>query len=308
MTTTYVHPFQKAELGIAPFQCVKVFNKRYQPYPGAPSQPGASCDYCGTAIVQCCVIRDVNGKEFIVGNECVKKTGDNELTAQIRKIRNTANREAREETKRIARETAETKAKVDIDEAMADPKFTQLLSTLPHPIEAMTATKGATRLSYIEWMLENGRAVTVRTMIESIKRMDDEEIGRLQFVCKRALDQFDELQAKRDRMEAVKAESQYIGEVGDKLKDIEAEVVFVKVVGGYQYDSLLVKFVTPDNNAITTFASASSKGVEIGSEETLRWPEAGDKVILKGTVKKHDDYEGCKQTILTRVSLELKGE
>jgi len=38
-----------------------------------------SCDVCGTGIHNHCVIRDANGKHFVVGCDCVEKTDDSKL-------------------------------------------------------------------------------------------------------------------------------------------------------------------------------------------------------------------------------------
>lgn len=92
------HVFERAGLGVAPFTFVGCEHKTYQACPGAPIQPGGACAYCGTGIVVHCIIRDANGREFAVGNECVRKTGD----AGLRKDQNkalTAARHAREDAR-----------------------------------------------------------------------------------------------------------------------------------------------------------------------------------------------------------------
>lgn len=70
------HVFEAAGLGKAPFRCVGVVEVTYQACPGAPIQPGGSCDYCGTGISIHCKIKSADGKEFKVGSDCVRKTGD----------------------------------------------------------------------------------------------------------------------------------------------------------------------------------------------------------------------------------------
>lgn len=74
MTTTLLHPFERANLGKAPFRVVGFEEKTYQACPGAPVQPGSTCDYCGTAIRQVFHIASADGKQFKVGCDCVLKT------------------------------------------------------------------------------------------------------------------------------------------------------------------------------------------------------------------------------------------
>lgn len=95
MTTT-VHAFELAGLGRAPFRLVRIEERRgpillgssggVEHWAGAPGQPMGTCAFCSTGIAECCVIRDADGREFIVGNVCVGKTGD----AGLRKAVNAA--------------------------------------------------------------------------------------------------------------------------------------------------------------------------------------------------------------------------
>ena len=92
-----IHVFEKAGLGKAPFRFVRV-ERRVGPIVttiapgitamvGAPGQPMGSCAYCGTGIAECCVIHSADGREFIVGNECVRKTGDGGLRRELNAAR-----------------------------------------------------------------------------------------------------------------------------------------------------------------------------------------------------------------------------
>jgi len=146
---TIRHKFEIAGLGIAPFRCVGVVEKRYKAAPDAPSQPGASCEYCGTGIVECCIIRDRNGKQFIVGNECVLKTDDSGLINLTKQAVNKFRREARHqrEAVRIAagRELLE---RADIREKLA---------AKPHPManSGNPYFKDQSLLSWALWMMRN---------------------------------------------------------------------------------------------------------------------------------------------------------
>lgn len=70
------HVFELAGLGKAPFRLIGVEYKHYQACAGAPVQPGGNCAYCGTGIIECLVIKSADDRTFIVGSDCVRKTGD----------------------------------------------------------------------------------------------------------------------------------------------------------------------------------------------------------------------------------------
>ena len=93
-TDSTVHVFEKAGLGKAPFEFLGVEIRRYCPAPGV-SFVGGACAYCYTGIVECCVIRSADGKQFIVGNECVKKTYDKGLINVCKTALNAERRKAK---------------------------------------------------------------------------------------------------------------------------------------------------------------------------------------------------------------------
>jgi hypothetical protein len=70
------HCFEEAGLGKAPFRLTGFTTMQYQAAPGAPVQPGTSCDYCSTAIMYVCLVTSSDGKTFKVGCDCVGRTGD----------------------------------------------------------------------------------------------------------------------------------------------------------------------------------------------------------------------------------------
>src|SRR5689334_12559868 len=101
---TWTHPFEKAGLGVAPFQCIG-HQRRVGPIPGpggteigAPGQPMGTCDYCGTGIADCYVIRSSNGETFIVGSDCVARVGaeDPKLYGEVKVVRRGVERAKRE--------------------------------------------------------------------------------------------------------------------------------------------------------------------------------------------------------------------
>lgn len=79
-TVKKIHPFEERGLGLAPFTYVGSYEDRGPHYLadgtqiGAPGQPMGTCDYCGQGIAHCFQIRSADGKQFVVGCDCVAKT------------------------------------------------------------------------------------------------------------------------------------------------------------------------------------------------------------------------------------------
>jgi hypothetical protein len=96
------------------------------------------------------------------------------------------------------------------------------------------------------------------------------------------------VQRKVERESA--GESHWIGEVGERM-DLIVKPLMVKPIETQFGMSYLHKFVTPDGALLTWFASSNPE-VKIGEEYQIT-----------GTIKKHDDYKGVKQTVITRVTV-----
>lgn len=84
--------------------------------------------------------------------------------------------------------------------------------------------------------------------------------------------------------------SAHVGEIKERI-EFEASVEFTKEIDGFYGITTIIKLRDLDGNVFTWFAS--------GWHDVKR----GDRVSIKGTVKKHDEYQGVKQTILTRCVL-----
>lgn len=90
--------------------------------------------------------------------------------------------------------------------------------------------------------------------------------------------------------------SQFVGAVKERLRNVEATVQFVRSMSGTFGPVTLVKFLDNSGNLLTWFASS-------GLDYTV-----GTKVVLTATVKGHKEYEGVKETSLTRAKVEVKGQ
>lgn len=99
------------------------------------------------------------------------------------------------------------------------------------------------------------------------------------------------LRQQEKKAEAKASKSEYLGEVGQRLKGIDAKVVAVRYCEGYMgRGSQLVTFASGENLLKTFYAGSTSF-------------ETGKNVKLTGTVKKHEEYNGVKSTMLTRVAI-----
>lgn len=81
--------------------------------------------------------------------------------------------------------------------------------------------------------------------------------------------------------------SEFIGEIGDR-RDFEVVVIGVYGTEGYYGHTDIVKMRDGDGNMLTWFASDYTN------------IERSDRLAIKGTIKKHDEYRGIKQTVITR--------
>ncbi|MGA7829761.1 MAG: hypothetical protein WCA21_02230 [Terracidiphilus sp.] len=162
------HKFETAGLGIAPFRLVRV-EMRWFSIPGIPGskKPGSSCMFCGHPIAECCFLRDANGKEFHVGNECIKKAGDaglyDTVKKELRRMKNQAEADAAAATFREGRDIL----------ARADVRAS--LSTQPHP-NSFFAAKGKTMADYYEFLLHNSPRGTMANTVGKLREFAAESI------------------------------------------------------------------------------------------------------------------------------------
>ena len=96
-----------------------------------------------------------------------------------------------------------------------------------------------------------------------------------------------EQQAERKVTDAA---SEWIGEVKVRM-EIEVKVLFIKEHEGYYGPVDIIKMQDMEGNGLTWFCTGISS------------LKRGDHVKIKATVKKHEEYQGAKQTVLTRCTV-----
>lgn len=87
-----------------------------------------------------------------------------------------------------------------------------------------------------------------------------------------------------------KSNSEFIGEIKQRLRDIKAVYTNCRTVEGFYGVSLCYTFKVGEN-VLTWFCSGKGIDPEI---------EIGETVLLTGTVKDHKEYNGVKQTLINR--------
>lgn len=87
--------------------------------------------------------------------------------------------------------------------------------------------------------------------------------------------------------------SEYIGEIKERVRDLEVTVVGSRSIDGAYGTSNIYTFKEHEN--IIVWFTTSYQEINVG-----------DELLLTGTVKSHDEYKGVKQTKMTRCILKKR--
>jgi hypothetical protein len=267
MTTSTVHPFERAGLGHAPYRCYGCRENRFE-MPGFGWKPGGSCDYCGTGILYEYVIKSADGVEFVVGCDCVNKTGADVLGFKEERTRIARERRQTKVAARRAIRQAEWAAIREKEQAERSAAFWATFGDLGSKLQAYSGDH--------DFLLTMKQALADRGYLTE----------RMISVVESNLDR---LSAE----EALRASSRHIGVIGKRVKGIKAKVVFSKHVGNSGFypfpPKFIVRFLTEDGSVLVWF---TSHGESISEElETISF-----------SVKDHGEYNQTKQTIVQRVT------
>ncbi|KKM64435.1 hypothetical protein LCGC14_1501460 [marine sediment metagenome] len=157
---TKLHPFERAGLGEAPFRCIGVEIKRYQACHGAPIQPGGMCEFCGESIVECCIIKGSDGRQFTVGNVCVGKTYDAKLVSDTDRRINLLRRNARHQKEAECIERLAC--------WLQDEQIRAKLAAEPSPNNCYSADV----LSWAQWMMDNAGNSGKMKVYRKVKKVE----------------------------------------------------------------------------------------------------------------------------------------
>jgi hypothetical protein len=86
---------------------------------------------------------------------------------------------------------------------------------------------------------------------------------------------------------------QYVGRIKERMQLKGMRVEMKRTTEGYYGMTTIVKFRDADNNVFTWFASGEKDDIEVG-----------DVYTMKATIKKHEEFRGTKQNVITRAALQ----
>lgn len=278
---TTIHAFEKANLGVAPFRCVGMFSipspslaaQNVDAYNNAlsmmPRDIGVgSCAYCGMCLTHNFIIKDANGKRFVVGCECVNRAGDAGLITAVKAERKKMAQEKRATRNNIKRSEREAAYKATRDARAADFVVTQaalIVRAEPH----------INNNPFIKDVIEGGQS------------------GR--FISEKAIDAVIRVIANIEQRAMWKANSRHVGTVGKR----QIFNVTVDRVASYERPS----FAGYGYETVWIITMRDENGNAIVSKTNRFHAERGRKLSIKATIKEHSAYDGEQQTIVQRIAL-----
>lgn len=262
------HPFEKTGLGKAPFSCTHVTENVFA-LPDGTTKAGGCCDYCGTGIRWEFWIKGsvAGARQFKVGCDCVAKTGWGiEGFEKVRAAHTRARRQAGAQSRRAARQ-----AQVAAERAQRQ----------ADRLEATQAWRDANSAVVARLTAYEGTNSFVRDMALNLANWGN--------LSQRQLEAVESCFAVIDRTEAARANSQHVGNVGDKVTlTITVERI---IVLESQFGTTFITLAR-DEQGNTIFYKGR---VDIGSK--------GDTSTIKASIKDHTEYSGVKQTVIQRPKL-----
>lgn len=280
MTEPAVHVFEKAGLGRAPFRCVGVASipssSLAETNPTAynnalamlPKGLGCgSCSFCGTGIMHNFIISSADDRRFVVGSDCVAKTGDAGLVKQTRAVRLAVVREQRAARSQMKR--AEREALWAAERAARAADFKAAYADLIKRAEGHPDNRFVTDVinSHLE-----GRFISEKALTAIVHSMDE-----------------------ADKRAARKANSKHVGVVGKRQ-------VFgtVTVVRKASYER--ASFAGYGHETVWIISMSDEAGNTLVSKSASFYAEKGDTFKIKATVKEHSSFDGENQTVIQRIA------
>lgn len=278
--TAPIHCFEKAGLGLARFQCVGLYSipsasmaeKNPQAYNNAlaemPKGLGCgSCAYCGTAIMHNFIIESSDGKRFVVGSDCVGRTGDAGLIKEVKR-----------ERIRIAKEQRDIKRRMKADERAA-----------------IWAAERADRAAV--FIVEHAALIERSKEYFNVPFVKD-VVGRGMEGAKvsdKALAAVETAITNIENTIRMRENSRHVGTVGKR------ETFNVRVHRINSYDRPRYCAYGNETVWIVTLRDCNDNAIVVKS--TAFCPEKDAQLTIKATVKEHSEYKGEKQTIVQRVKV-----
>ena len=275
-TETALHAFEKAGLGKASFRCVGMceipstslaehnpiaYNMAMAMLPRGLSI--GSCAFCGMCIKYNFIVEGATGRRFVVGSECVNRTGDAGLVKAVKAERSRIAKEKR--VARNATAAAERRAAYEAERAARAAAFESAHAGLIARARAVTDIEA--KGGFIADVIMGGLS------------------GR--FISDKALAAVTNAVADLERRATWN--SAHLGTVGKR----ETFTAQVDRVAFFEGAFGLVWIITLRDEA----------GNAIVSKSTAFHAERGKTVTFKATIKEHSEFRGEKQTVVQRIKV-----
>lgn len=143
----------------------------------------------------------------------------------------------------------------------------------------------------IEWLDDQNDSNEYMHNLKVIRDADAVPLNMFGFWCSlaaaydRAMDQLEIKKAEKQ-----KQLNEWVGDIKQRM-EFEVRVVSIKVIDGYYNPVRIHRMLDDEGRTLVWFANTNAD------------MEKGSTYHIKGTVKKHDEYEGWKQTHLSRVAV-----
>lgn len=279
-----IHVFEKAGLGRAPFRCVGVASipssslaaSNSDAYRNAmaslPQNIGVgSCRYCGTCLVHNFIIVSADDRRFVVGCDCVAKTGDAGLAKEVKRARVAVALEKRTAARSLAK--AEREALWAVERVERAKAF---------------STEHAALIERAQACYDNPfiRDVTERGIAGG-------------FISDRALAALISAVTGLEESARRRAASRHVGTVGKR----ETFEVVVERINSFTRPSFS-GYGSDETVWVVTMRDANDAAIV--SKTPAFCPEKGERLTIKATIKAHDEYRGERQTLVQRVKVVSK--
>lgn len=268
----WVHPFERAGFGRAPYRVTGYDLRKFQACQGAPVQCGTSCDICMNGIMHVYLVTSSDGVTFKVGCDCVLKTRDTALSAGMRVARREfVNRDywAKVKAERAAREAKkeEKRRAAAIEYAFG----LDLLFALVFNAKSDYESRLFMRL---------GRALSDGDVPELYgeDESDQRESGAFWTAV---------------HILSVGA-SKHFGTVGQRVRKLRVTFIREAIFEGFYGATFVSTLMTDEGNVLVWKSSTCLLGVR----------KPGTRFDLTATIKAHIEYNGVKQTVLSRCKVE----
>lgn len=231
---------------------------------------GSSCA-CGHFIKTGFLVENQNGHVVQLGSECINRY--QELDHIMQAI--------------IAEQERQKKLKAEAEASVLAGLSEQLMSMQSIIHKAMNMKAFVPRVAFDNRGFPKKRIDSlkkVESRIKVVKAMIEALEPIMSDIEKVISEKEQELKAKEEKIKAMRAESDYMGTIGERM-EFNGEVIFQREDLNY-----IITKIKVGKNIVTTF----------GIKQEL---EKGETIKFKATVKAHQEYQDERQTLVIRAKI-----